>query len=100
MRIVRLVRNVEFGRLFDSFLYIGISTILIVRFYLIVTGLSANRWLYAAYFAPFTRQYFNARSDINNAGGSQQVYARFCRSFSRYWFWAFLGRAGQVHNAD
>jgi hypothetical protein len=38
MRIVRLVRNVEFGRLFDTFFISAISTILIVRFYLIVTG--------------------------------------------------------------
>jgi hypothetical protein len=38
MRIVRLVRNVEFSRLFDSFFISAVSTILIVRFYLEITG--------------------------------------------------------------
>lgn len=38
MRIVRIVRNVEFGRLFDSFFISAVSTILIVRFYLKITG--------------------------------------------------------------
>jgi hypothetical protein len=38
MKLVRVVRNVEFGRLFDSFFISAVSTILIVRFYLSVTG--------------------------------------------------------------
>jgi hypothetical protein len=38
MRFVRVVRNVEFSRLFDSFLISAVSTILLVRFYLTVTG--------------------------------------------------------------
>jgi hypothetical protein len=38
MRIVRVVRNVEFSRLFDSFFISAVSTILLVRFYLIITG--------------------------------------------------------------
>jgi hypothetical protein len=38
LRIVRVVRNVEFGRLFDSFFISAISTILLVRFYLKITG--------------------------------------------------------------
>jgi tetratricopeptide (TPR) repeat protein len=35
---VRVVRNVEFSRLFDSFFISAVSTILIVRFYLEITG--------------------------------------------------------------
>jgi hypothetical protein len=38
MRLVRVVRNVEFSRLFDSFFISAVSTILIVRFYLEVAG--------------------------------------------------------------
>lgn len=38
MRVVRIVRNVEFSRLFDSFFIAAISTILIIRFYLEITG--------------------------------------------------------------
>jgi hypothetical protein len=38
MRIVRIVRNVEFTQLFDTFLITAISTILVIRFYLKVTG--------------------------------------------------------------
>jgi tetratricopeptide (TPR) repeat protein len=38
LRIVRVVRNVEFSRLFDSFFISAVSTILIVRFYLEITG--------------------------------------------------------------
>lgn len=38
MRIVRVVRNIEFGRLFDSFFITAVSTILLVRFYLKITG--------------------------------------------------------------
>ena len=38
IRLVRIVRNVEFGQLFDSFFVAAISTILIVRFYLKITG--------------------------------------------------------------
>jgi hypothetical protein len=38
LRIVRVVRNVEFGRLFDSFFITAVSTILLVRFYLKITG--------------------------------------------------------------
>lgn len=41
MRVVRIVRNVEFSRLFDSFFISAISTILITRFYLEVTGYPA-----------------------------------------------------------
>jgi hypothetical protein len=38
LRIVRIVRNVEFSRLFDSFFISAVSTILVVRFYLYVAG--------------------------------------------------------------
>jgi hypothetical protein len=38
MKLVRVVRNVEFSRLFDSFFISAVATILLVRFYLIVTG--------------------------------------------------------------
>lgn len=38
LRLVRIVRNIEFGRLFDSFFIAAVSTILIVRFYLKITG--------------------------------------------------------------
>lgn len=38
MRLVRVVRNVEFGELFDSFFIAAITTILLVRFYLKLTG--------------------------------------------------------------
>jgi hypothetical protein len=38
VRFVRVVRNVEFNRLFDDFFISAISTILIIRFYLKVTG--------------------------------------------------------------
>lgn len=37
-RLVRIVRNVEFVQLFDSFFITAITTILVVRFYLKVTG--------------------------------------------------------------
>lgn len=37
-RVVRIVRNVEFTQLFDTFLITAISTILVIRFYLKVTG--------------------------------------------------------------
>jgi hypothetical protein len=37
-RIVRVVRNVEFNRLFDAFFISAISTILLIRFYLSLTG--------------------------------------------------------------
>ena len=38
MRLVRVVRNVEFSRLFDSFFITAITTVLAVRFYLKLTG--------------------------------------------------------------
>lgn len=38
MRIVRIVRNVEFSKLFDGFFIAAISTILVTRFYLEITG--------------------------------------------------------------
>jgi hypothetical protein len=38
MRIVRIVRNVEFIQLFDTFLITAITTILVIRFYLKITG--------------------------------------------------------------
>lgn len=38
VRLVRIVRNVEFVQLFDSFFVASISTILVVRFYLKITG--------------------------------------------------------------
>jgi len=38
VRIVRIVRNVEFAHLFDTFFITAITTILAVRFYLKVTG--------------------------------------------------------------
>jgi len=38
LKLVRVVRNVEFGRLFDSFFISAVSTILLVRFYLQLTG--------------------------------------------------------------
>lgn len=37
-RLVRVVRNVEFNRLFDAFFISSIATILLIRFYLILTG--------------------------------------------------------------
>jgi hypothetical protein len=37
-RLVRVVRNVEFNRLFDAFFISAISTILLIRFYLSLTG--------------------------------------------------------------
>jgi hypothetical protein len=56
MRIVRLVRNVEFGRLFDSFFISAVSTILIVRFYLEVTGFPqlGNSTLHISHLLPGT----------------------------------------------
>jgi hypothetical protein len=38
LRIVRIVRNVEFSKLFDAFFIAAISTILATRFYLEITG--------------------------------------------------------------
>jgi hypothetical protein len=38
IRLVRIVRNVEFAQLFDTFFITAISTILVVRFYLKLTG--------------------------------------------------------------
>jgi hypothetical protein len=38
IRLVRIVRNVEFTQLFDTFFICAITTILIIRFYLKVTG--------------------------------------------------------------
>lgn len=38
IRLVRVVRNVEFGELFDDFFVTAITTILLIRFYLKVTG--------------------------------------------------------------
>ncbi len=38
MRLVRIVRNVEFSQLFDDFFITSITTILIIRFYLKITG--------------------------------------------------------------
>jgi membrane-anchored glycerophosphoryl diester phosphodiesterase (GDPDase) len=38
IRLVRIVRNVEFAQLFDTFFISAITTILAVRFYLKVTG--------------------------------------------------------------
>lgn len=37
-RVVRIVRNVEFNKLFDAFFISAISTILLIRFYLLLTG--------------------------------------------------------------
>ena len=37
-RLVRVVRNVEFGRLFDSFFVTAVTTVLAVRFYLKLAG--------------------------------------------------------------
>ncbi len=37
-RLVRVVRNVEFTQLFDTFLVTAITTILVIRFYLKITG--------------------------------------------------------------
>jgi len=56
MRIVRLVRNVEFGRLFDSFFISAVSTILLVRFYLEVTGYPqiGNSTLHISHLLPGT----------------------------------------------
>jgi hypothetical protein len=56
MRIVRVVRNVEFGRLFDAFFISAVSTILIVRFYLIVTGYPqlGNSTLHISHLLPGT----------------------------------------------
>jgi hypothetical protein len=38
IRLVRIVRNVEFTQLFDTFFITAITTILVIRFYLKVTG--------------------------------------------------------------
>jgi hypothetical protein len=38
VRLVRIVRNVEFAQLFDSFFITAITTILVIRFYLKITG--------------------------------------------------------------
>src|SRR3982751_6583666 len=38
VRLVRIVRNVEFTQLFDTFLITAITTILVIRFYLKITG--------------------------------------------------------------
>jgi hypothetical protein len=38
VRLVRIVRNVEFTKLFDTFLITAITTILVIRFYLKITG--------------------------------------------------------------
>ena len=38
IRLVRIVRNVEFAQLFDAFFITSITTILVVRFYLKITG--------------------------------------------------------------
>jgi hypothetical protein len=38
VKIVRVVRNVEFNRLFDDFFISAITTILVIRFYLKLTG--------------------------------------------------------------
>jgi hypothetical protein len=38
VRLVRIVRNVEFAQLFDGFFISAITTILVVRFYLKITG--------------------------------------------------------------
>ncbi len=38
IRLVRIIRNVEFVQLFDTFFITAISTILVVRFYLKITG--------------------------------------------------------------
>src|SRR4051812_16682992 len=56
MRIVRLVRNVEFSRLFDSFFITAVSTVLIVRFYLEVTGYPqfGNSTLHISHLLPGT----------------------------------------------
>jgi hypothetical protein len=56
MRIVRVVRNVEFGRLFDEFFVSAVSTILVVRFYLIVTGYPqiGNSTLHISHLLPGT----------------------------------------------
>jgi tetratricopeptide (TPR) repeat protein len=56
MRMVRIVRNVEFSRLFDSFFISAISTILIVRFYLIITGYPqiGNSTLHISHLLPGT----------------------------------------------
>jgi hypothetical protein len=56
MRIVRLVRNVEFSRLFDSFFITSVATILIVRFYLEVTGYPqlGNSTLHISHLLPGT----------------------------------------------
>ena len=38
IRLVRIVRNVEFAQLFDAFFITAITTILVIRFYLKITG--------------------------------------------------------------
>jgi len=38
IKLVRIVRNVEFAQLFDAFFISAISTILVIRFYLKITG--------------------------------------------------------------
>jgi hypothetical protein len=56
LRIIRIVRNVEFSRLFDAFFISAVSTILIVRFYLKITGYPqfGNSTLHIAHLLPGT----------------------------------------------
>lgn len=56
MKIVRIVRNVEFSRLFDTFFITAASTILLVRFYLKITGYPqiGNHNLHISHLLPGT----------------------------------------------
>lgn len=54
IRVVRIVRNVEFTQLFDAFFVTAITTILVVRFYLKLTGYPqlGNSTLHIAHLLP------------------------------------------------
>jgi hypothetical protein len=54
LRLVRVVRNVEFSRLFDAFFIAAISTILVTRFILQVTGFPqlGNSQLHISHLLP------------------------------------------------
>jgi hypothetical protein len=56
IRLVRIVRNVEFTQLFDTFFITAISTILLIRFYLKLTGYPAigGSTLHFAHLLPGT----------------------------------------------
>lgn len=56
IRLIRIVRNVEFAQLFDAFFITAITTILAVRFYLKITGYPeiGNSTLHISHLLPGT----------------------------------------------